>query len=96
MTGESFMKVGIVGTGFVGTTAAYVIALRGAASELVLVDLNKDMARARAEDILMPPLSPHPYGSLPGTTHGSKERILSRSAAGWATYYGIGAGIAFP
>ena len=46
------MKVGIVGTGFVGSTSAYAITLSGAASELVLVDLNKDMARAQAEDIL--------------------------------------------
>jgi L-lactate dehydrogenase len=46
------MKVGIVGTGFVGSTGAYAIALRGAATELILVDLNKDLARAQAEDIL--------------------------------------------
>ena len=46
------MKVGIIGTGFVGSTSAYAITLRGAASELVLVDLNRDMARAQAEDIL--------------------------------------------
>lgn len=46
------MKVGIVGTGFVGSTGAYAIALRGAASELVLVDLNTNLARAQAEDIL--------------------------------------------
>ena len=46
------MKVGIVGTGFVGSSGAYAIALRGAATELILVDLNKDLARAQAEDIL--------------------------------------------
>jgi L-lactate dehydrogenase len=46
------MKVGIVGTGFVGSTGAYAIALKGAATELILVDLNKDLARAQAEDIL--------------------------------------------
>jgi len=46
------MKVGIVGCGFVGSTAAYAIALRGAASELVLIDLNANLARAQAEDIL--------------------------------------------
>ncbi len=46
------MKVGVVGTGFVGSTGAYAIALRGAASELVLIDLNADLARAQAEDIL--------------------------------------------
>ncbi len=46
------MKVGIVGCGFVGSTAAYAMALSGAASEIVLVDLNFDMAQAHAEDIL--------------------------------------------
>lgn len=46
------MKVGIVGCGFVGSTAAYTIALRGAATELVLIDLNYSLARAHAEDIL--------------------------------------------
>jgi L-lactate dehydrogenase len=46
------MKVGIVGTGFVGSTGAYAIALKGAATELILVDLNKDLAQAQAEDIL--------------------------------------------
>jgi L-lactate dehydrogenase len=46
------MQVGIVGTGFVGSSGAYAIALRGAATELILVDLNTDLARAQAEDIL--------------------------------------------
>ena len=46
------MKVGIVGCGFVGSTAAYAMALNGTASELVLVDLHANLARAQAEDIL--------------------------------------------
>lgn len=46
------MKVGIVGCGLVGSTAAYAVALEGAASDLVLVDLNPALARAHAEDIL--------------------------------------------
>jgi L-lactate dehydrogenase len=46
------MKVGIVGCGLVGSTTAYAMALEGAARELVLVDLNPDLARAHAEDIL--------------------------------------------
>jgi L-lactate dehydrogenase len=46
------MKVGVVGTGYVGSTGAYAIALRGGASELVLVDLNTELARAQAEDML--------------------------------------------
>jgi L-lactate dehydrogenase len=46
------MKVGIVGIGFVGSTAAYTLVLRGLVNDLVLVDLNAKAARAHAEDIL--------------------------------------------
>ncbi len=46
------MKVGIVGCGLVGSTAAYAMALEGAARNLVLIDLNPAVARAHAEDIL--------------------------------------------
>jgi L-lactate dehydrogenase len=46
------MRIGIAGAGFVGSTAAYAIALTGGASEVVLVDLDKKLARAHAEDIL--------------------------------------------
>ena len=46
------MKVGVIGCGFVGSTAAFSLAMRGAASELVLVDLVPQVARAHAEDIL--------------------------------------------
>jgi len=46
------MKIGIIGCGFVGSSGAFAIALVGAATELVLVDLNADLANAHAEDIL--------------------------------------------
>jgi L-lactate dehydrogenase len=46
------MKVGVIGCGFVGSTAAYSLAMRGVASELVLVDLLPQVAQAHAEDIL--------------------------------------------
>ena len=45
------MKVGIVGAGFVGATAAYAITLRGAATELVLLDADGKKAGAEADDI---------------------------------------------
>ncbi|QPM91515.1 L-lactate dehydrogenase [Pseudooceanicola algae] len=45
------MKVGIVGTGMVGSAAAYALVLRGAAGEIALVDHNPALARAQAEDI---------------------------------------------
>ena len=46
------MKVGIVGSGSVGSSAAYAMVLSGTASEIVLVDLNEMLARAQAEDLL--------------------------------------------
>jgi L-lactate dehydrogenase len=46
------MKVGIVGSGAVGSSAAYAMVLSGTASEIVLVDLNEMLARAQAEDLL--------------------------------------------
>lgn len=61
------MKVGVVGCGFVGSTAAYTIALRGTASELVLIDLVPAMAQAHAEDIL----HATPFGSPVRVTAGS-------------------------
>lgn len=54
------MKVGIVGAGFVGSTAAYAMALEGTARELVLVDIDEDLARAQAEDILHATPHAHP------------------------------------
>ena len=46
------MKIGIVGCGFVGSSGAFAIALEGKANELILVDLNAELAKAHAEDIL--------------------------------------------
>jgi L-lactate dehydrogenase len=46
------MKVGVVGCGYVGGSAAFAMVLRGVANEIVLVDLNAALARAQAEDIL--------------------------------------------
>lgn len=46
------MKLGIVGAGLVGSTAAYAAVLLRAASEVVLVDVDEAKAKAHAEDIL--------------------------------------------
>jgi len=45
------MKVGIVGTGYVGATAAYAMVMQGVGREIVLVDKNPQRARAEADDI---------------------------------------------
>ncbi len=46
------MKVGVVGTGMVGSAAANALVLAGSASEVVLVDKDEKRAVAEAEDIL--------------------------------------------
>jgi L-lactate dehydrogenase len=46
------MKIGIVGAGLVGATAAYALVMRGVGREIVLVDKNERRASAEADDIL--------------------------------------------
>lgn len=45
------MKVGIVGAGAVGSTAAYALVLQRTASDIVLLDLDAKLAEAQAQDI---------------------------------------------
>ena len=45
------MKIGIVGTGMVGSASAYAMALMGVGTQIVLVDHNPALARAQAQDI---------------------------------------------
>src|SRR5262245_52030682 len=45
------MKVGIVGSGFVGATAAYALVMQGVGREVVLVDKSVARAEAEADDI---------------------------------------------
>jgi L-lactate dehydrogenase len=46
------MKIGIVGSGLVGSTAAYALIMRGIGREIVLVDQNAARASAEADDLL--------------------------------------------
>jgi L-lactate dehydrogenase len=53
------MKVGIIGTGAVGSACALALVMRGAAREVVLVDRTRERARAVATDLRYgTPLSP--------------------------------------
>ena len=45
------MKVGVVGSGLVGSTAAYAMVMNGVGREIVLVDRDSDRAEAEANDI---------------------------------------------
>jgi L-lactate dehydrogenase len=46
------MKIGIVGSGLVGATAAYALIMRGLGREIVLIDKNAERAEAEADDLL--------------------------------------------
>lgn len=46
------MKTGVVGSGFVGSTAAYALVMRGVGRRVVLVDQNRARAESEADDIL--------------------------------------------
>ena len=45
------MKIGIVGSGLVGATAAYAMVMGGVGREIVLVDLNRERSQAEADDL---------------------------------------------
>lgn len=45
------MKIGIVGSGFVGSTAAFALVMRGVGRAIVLVDVDRARAQAEADDL---------------------------------------------
>jgi len=45
------MKIGVVGSGFVGATAAYAMVMQGIGRQIVLVDYKPERAQAEADDI---------------------------------------------
>jgi L-lactate dehydrogenase len=45
------MKIGVVGSGFVGSTAAYAMVMQGIGRQIVLVDYKPERAQAEADDI---------------------------------------------
>src|SRR5260221_13617900 len=71
------MKIGIVGTGLVGATAAYALVMSGIGREIALVDKDTVRAQAEADDILHAVPFAHPmrisageYPSLAGSSIG--------------------------
>ena len=78
------MKVGIVGAGFVGATAAYAMVMRGIGREIALVDVNKTRAQAEADDILHAVPFAYPLtisaGDFP-TLKGSQVIVITAGAA---------------
>lgn len=78
------MKIGIIGCGFVGSSAAYALVLQGIASELLLIDLDRELAQAQAEDILHATPFSHPVHIQAGDyqdLHGANLVILACGVA---------------
>jgi L-lactate dehydrogenase len=78
------MKVAVIGAGNVGSTAAYALTIRGSASEVLLVDMDRALAGAHAEDILHATPFAHPVrvsaGEM-GDVNGSDVVIITAGAA---------------
>ncbi len=60
------MKVGVVGAGFVGAASAYAMAIRGSASDVVIIDVNRAKAEAEARDIAHATTFTHPVRVVSG------------------------------
>lgn len=78
------MKIGIVGCGFVGSMAAFAMALQGVGTELVLVDINRKLADAHAQDILHALPFAHPMRVRAGDYSDLSEAGVVVVAAGVA------------
>lgn len=78
------MKIGIVGSGFVGSTTAYAMVLQGVGSELVLVDIDHRLADAHAQDILHATPFSHPLRVTAGDYSDLKGAAVVIIAAGVA------------
>jgi L-lactate dehydrogenase len=61
------MKVGIVGSGMVGSASAFALVMRGVGREIVLVDVNRERAEAEANDIYHAVPFAHPLTVRAGT-----------------------------
>jgi L-lactate dehydrogenase len=78
------MKVGIVGAGQVGSTAAYAMVMRGVGREIVLVDVDPALAQAQASDILHAVPFSHPLNVVAGNypdLAGSQVVIITAGVA---------------
>jgi L-lactate dehydrogenase len=76
------MKIGIVGSGLVGATAAYALVMRGIGRQIVLLDLDKKRALAEADDIRHAVPFAHPLEVMGGDYPDLKECKAVIIAAG--------------
>jgi glycine/D-amino acid oxidase-like deaminating enzyme len=67
------MKIGIVGCGMVGSTAAFGLVMEGVGREIVLLDLNRARAEAEANDIFHAVPFAHPLTVRAGDNAARQE-----------------------
>jgi malate/lactate dehydrogenase len=86
------MKVGVVGAGQVGSTAAYAMVMNGVGREIVMVDVSRERAQAQADDIS----HAIPFSEEIRAGIDRRVRFAGRSiiAGKGATNYGIGSALA--
>lgn len=76
------VKISIIGAGFVGATAAYAIMMGGIASEMVIVDINKDKAEGEAMDLAHGISFVKPVDIISGTYEDTKDSDIVIITAG--------------
>jgi L-lactate dehydrogenase len=76
------MKIGIVGCGLVGATAAYALVMRGIGRNIVLIDLDRKRAQAEADDIQHAVPFAHPLNITAGDYHDLEGASVVIIAAG--------------
>lgn len=77
------MKIGVVGCGLVGSTAAYALVMQGIGRKIILVDKAETRARAEADDILHAVPFAHPLQVSAGSYEdlaGSRVVIIAAGA----------------
>lgn len=77
-------KVGIVGTGMVGSTIAFALSMKGLFKEMILIDVNKDRATGEAMDISHGLLFSYPMDIRSGDYSDLKDASLVIVTAGLA------------
>lgn len=78
------MKVGIVGAGLVGSTAAYAMLMKGVGREIVLVDAHPERSRAEADDLFHAVPFAHPLEIIAGDYPDLRDTGVVVVAAGVA------------
>lgn len=76
------MRIGIVGSGFVGASAGFALVLRGLASRLTMVDIDRDRAEGEAMDIAHATPFAHPVRVRAGGIDDLADSDLVIIAAG--------------